>query len=225
MRITGTVPFVYRGFLHENFAVSIKNTTFAGHNFTIMRYLFFDTETTGVPQDYKAPSSDTDNWPRMVQLAWILTDDEGSRLHSGNLIIRPDGFEIPEETSRIHGITTERALKEGVALEDAISEFREDLKDADCIVGHNVSFDKRIVGAEMIRLGLDDEVDGMKSLCTMMASIDFCQLPGKYGFKYPRLQELYVKLFGHEFDDAHNAMSDIDATEQCFRELRKKGLI
>ena len=60
-----------------------------------MRYLFFDTETTGVPQDYKAPSSDTDNWPRMVQLAWILTDDEGSRLHSGNLIIRPDGFEIP----------------------------------------------------------------------------------------------------------------------------------
>lgn len=190
-----------------------------------MRYLFFDTETAGLPRDYKAPSSDTDNWPRLVQLAWIVTDDEGNRLRSENLIIRPDGFEIPVETSNIHGITTERALKEGVALADAIESFRNDLKMADRIVGHNISFDKKIVGAELVRLGLKDELDGMKSLCTMMASIDYCQLPGKYGFKYPRLQELYVKLFGREFEDAHNAMCDIDATEQCFWELCKMKLI
>ena len=178
-----------------------------------------------MPRDYKAPSSDTDNWPRLVQLAWIVTDDEGNRLRSENLIIRPDGFEIPVETSNIHGITTERALKEGVALADAIESFRNDLKMADRIVGHNISFDKKIVGAELVRLGLKDELDGMKSLCTMMASIDYCQLPGKYGFKYPRLQELYVKLFGREFEDAHNAMCDIDATEQCFWELCKMKLI
>lgn len=180
-----------------------------------------------MPKDFKAPSSDTDNWPRLVQLAWIVTDDDGHRLKESNLIVRPDGFEIPEETSRIHGITTERALKEGIPLEDAISAFRQDLKEADCIVGHNVVFDKKIVGAEMIRLGLNDELNLMKSLCTMMSSIDFCQLPAKngIGFKYPRLQELYVKLFGKQFDDAHNAMCDINATEQCFWKLRKMGLL
>ena len=76
-------------------------------------YIFFDTETTGVPRDYKAPSKDTRNWPRMVQLGWILMDDKGDKLSQKDYIIRPDGFTIPADASRIHGITTERALEEG----------------------------------------------------------------------------------------------------------------
>lgn len=80
-----------------------------------MKYIFFDTETTGVPKNYKAPSSNTDNWPRLVQLAWILTDDHGETINSGNLIVKPNGFTIPTEASRIHGITTEKALK-GVSI-------------------------------------------------------------------------------------------------------------
>ena len=189
------------------------------------RIVFFDTETTGVPLNYKAPSSDTNNWPRLVQLAWILTDEESNRIHTGNLIVKPDGFVIPADATKVHGITTQRAKEEGVSLAEAIEQFKADLDVATYIVGHNIDFDKKIVGAEMIRLGMKDELEKKKSCCTMQSSIDFCKIPGKYGYKYPKLQELYKKLFGNEFDDAHNAMSDIEATEKCFWELRKRKLI
>ena len=189
------------------------------------RLLFFDTETTGVPLNYKASSSDTKNWPRLVQLAWVLTDEEGNRIHTGNLIVKPEGFIIPTDATRVHGITTQRANEEGVPLAEVIEQFKADLDVANYIVGHNVDFDKKIVGAEMIRLGLKDIMDSKKSYCTMQSSIDFCKIPGKYGYKYPKLQELYKKFFGTEFDNAHDAMNDIEATEKCFWELRKRNLI
>jgi DNA polymerase III epsilon subunit-like protein len=189
------------------------------------RILFFDTETTGVPLNYNAPSSDTQNWPRLVQLAWILTDENGNRILTGNLIVKPDGFNIPADASKVHGISTERAKEEGVPLAEVIERFKSDLNMATYIVGHNIEFDKKIVGAEMIRLGMKDIMDSKKSYCTMQSSIDFCKIPGKYGYKYPKLQELYKKLFGIEFDNAHNAMSDIEATEKCFWELKKRKLI
>lgn len=188
-------------------------------------FLFFDTETTGVPRNYNAPSSDIQNWPRLVQLAWILTDDKGNRIHSSSLIVKPDGFTIPTDAAKVHGITTEIAMKEGIPLGKAINQFIEDLNTATYIVGHNIDFDKKIVGAEMIRLGMKDIMDSKKSFCTMQSSLDFCRIPGKYGYKYPKLQELYKKLFGCEFDNAHDAMSDIEATEKCFWELRKRKLI
>lgn len=187
--------------------------------------LFFDTESTGIPLNYKALSSDTRNWPRLVQLAWIMTDEEGNRIHTGNMIVKPDGFDIPADAAKVHGITTQRAKEEGVPLIEAIEQFKADLDLATYIVGHNIEFDKKIVGAEMIRLGMKDELEKKKSYCTMQSSIDFCKIPGNYGYKYPKLQELYKKLFGNEFDDAHNAMSDIEATEKCFWELRSRKMI
>ncbi len=189
------------------------------------RILFFDTETTGIPLNYQAPSSDTQNWPRLVQLAWILTDENGNRILTGNLIVKPDGFNIPADASKVHGISTERAKEEGVPLAEVIERFKSDLNMATYIVGHNIEFDKKIVGAEMIRLGMKDIMDSKKSYCTMQSSIDFCKIPGKYGYKYPKLQELYKILFGCEFDNAHDAMSDIEATKKCFWELRKRKLI
>ena len=86
-------------------------------------YLFFDTETTGLPKKWQAPVSDLDNWPRIVQLAWILSDDKGKQLAGQNYIIKPEGFLIPEESSRVHGISTEKAMNEGIALEKALSDL------------------------------------------------------------------------------------------------------
>ena len=188
-------------------------------------YLFFDTETTGIPNNYNAPSSDIKNWPRLVQLAWILEDENGRVLYSGNTIVKPEGFVIPNDVSKIHGITTQKAIEVGVPLEDVIKEFEFFFNCATYVVGHNIDFDKKIVGAEMIRLGMKDIMDTKKSYCTMQTSIDFCKIPGSYGYKYPKLQELYKRLFGKEFDNAHNAMSDVEATEKCFWEMRKRKLI
>jgi len=79
-------------------------------------YLFFDTETTGLPQNWKAPVTDLGNWPRLVQLAFLFYDRSGTKISGGDYIIRPEGFTIPPDVARIHGISQERALREGQAL-------------------------------------------------------------------------------------------------------------
>lgn len=199
------------------------------HNSEVVRkqpyYLFFDTETTGIPKSYNSPASNTRNWPRLVQLAWIMTDVDGNRLSSGNDIIKPDGFLIPSDAVKVHGITTAKALQEGKPLRNVLESFMSEAKQAKCFVGHNISFDQKIVGAELCRLGIMDTISTKEGLCTMKAGTDYCKIPGYFGYKHPKLQELYKKLFGVEFKDAHNAMSDIEATEKCFWALRKKKLI
>jgi len=187
-------------------------------------YLFFDTETTGVPQNYNAPSTDINNWPRLVQLSWIITDEERD-ITENNYIIRCDNFDIPIEASNLHGITTQISKELGKPLDQVLDRFLKDLKIADYIVGHNVSFDKKIVGAELIRLGKLDIMDLKHSYCTMESATDYCKIPGYYGYKYPKLQELYFKLFGYNFDYAHNSAVDTEATRKCFWEMRKRGLI
>lgn len=188
-------------------------------------YLFFDTETTGVPRNYKAPVSDSNNWPRLVQLGWIVTDSEGNEMKSCNYIIRPDGFTIPVDAANLHGITTERALAEGVSLLQVLEEFANDMKGVQNIVGHNIEFDKNIVAAELYRNSMPYSFSQWKSYCTMHSSTTFCAISGPYGLKWPRLAELYKKLFGCMFDGAHDAFADITATKKCFWEMKRRGII
>ena len=104
-------------------------------------FLIFDTETTGLPKNYNAPISDSDNWPRLVQLAWQLHDEKGNLITHRNIIVKPEGFEIPFNSVKIHGITTERALEEGIPLKEALDEFQKDLNRTKYVVGHNIEFD------------------------------------------------------------------------------------
>ncbi len=188
-------------------------------------YLFFDTETTGVPIDYNAPASNTWNWPRLVQLGWIVTDEGGNVLSQGNEIVKPEGFVIPADAARVLGITTEKAQRDGKPLSEVIEAFLKDAEQTKCIVGHNISFDQKVVGAELYRLGIPDTISTAKSICTMEAGANYCKIPGYMGYKWPKLQELHNKLFGCNFEDAHDAMADITATKKCFFEMRKRGLI
>lgn len=192
--------------------------------------LFFDTETTGKPFNYKAPVTDLYNWTRLVQLAWIMADKDGNVLKKKSVIIKPDGFSIPAESVAVHGITTERAQREGLPLNDVLEEFATDLSLAEHIVGHNIDFDQHIVGAELCRLGMDFNVLMDKPCtCTMKTTTKFCAIPNPNtyfgGYKWPSLQELYQKLFGHSFDDAHDALADITATKECYFELKRRGII
>ena len=83
-------------------------------------YLIFDTETTGLPKNYNAPLSDSDNWPRMVQIAWQLHAQDGTLLENQDYIIKPEGFDIPFNASRIHGISTKMANEEGRNLQEVL---------------------------------------------------------------------------------------------------------
>lgn len=188
-------------------------------------YLFFDTETTGLPKRWDAPVTDFNNWPRMVQLAYLLYSADGDLLAGGDYIVRPEGFTIPEVSSQIHGISTERALQEGVPLKDVLLSFLEMMKQSTCLVAHNISFDEKIVGAELLRCGMPNDLMAKQRFCTMQSATNYCAIKGPYGYKWPRLSELHQKLFGCDFEEAHNAAVDIEATAKCFWELRKRGLI
>ena len=101
-------------------------------------YLIFDTETTGLPKRWDAPITDTDNWPRCVQIAWQLHDEMGSLVEHQDMLVRPDGFNIPYESEQVHGISTALAEQEGVSLQETLELFNEALSKAKFVVGQNV---------------------------------------------------------------------------------------
>ena len=185
-------------------------------------YLIFDTETTGLPKIWDAPISDTDNWPRCVQIAWQLHDDMGNCIEHEEYLVQPEGFNIPFDAEKIHGISTELAQEKGAPISIVLSKFNEALNKAKFVIGHNVGFDLNIMGAEFFREDFPNKLQELPVLdtCTEQTA-SLCKLPGGRGgkFKLPTLSELYEFLFHESFVEAHNASADVEATARCFFEL------
>ncbi|WP_083634476.1 DNA polymerase III subunit alpha [Saccharicrinis aurantiacus] len=189
-------------------------------------FLVFDTETTGLPKNWKAPITDTDNWPRMVQLAWQCHDIDGKFLFAKNHVITPDGYTIPDDVVAVHGITTEIAHEKGIPLKEALEDFMADVAKSKFIIGHNVTFDNNIVGCELVRSEMDEQaLVNAPSLDTMTSSKEFCNLKRNGQLKNPTLTELHIKLFTVPFEEAHNAAADVEATTRCFLELVRVGAL
>ncbi len=187
--------------------------------------LVFDTETTGIPRNWKAPVTDLANWPRLVQLAWQLHDGQGQPRASVSAIVRPEGFQIPEEAARVHGITTQQAVARGRGLREVLEEFAAAVEAADLLVAHNMRFDEKIVGAELLRTRVPLDLDCRPRVCTMLGATAYCGIPGKYGPKWPTLDELHRHLFGVAPERQHDAGADTAACAACFFELRTRGVI
>ena len=188
-------------------------------------YLFFDTETTGIPKNYKAPASDTKNWPRLVQIAWLVADESGNETKSVEYIIKPNGFLIPDDAAKIHGITNELATRSGVDLKPVFEEIMADISKAATLIAHNMQFDEKILGAEFLRMGHLDHLEGKPKKCTMQSATNYCKIPGPYGNKWPKLEELHKKLFREGFSNAHSALADVRACSKCYFELRRLGVM
>ena len=188
-------------------------------------YLIFDTETTGLPKNWKAPISDTDNWPRCVQIAWQLHDSMGQLLEHDAFLVQPEGYNIPYDAEQIHGISTDLALEQGVLLKEVLDKFNTALGKTTFVVGQNVGFDINIMGCEFFRLGMENPLATLPVLdtCTEVTA-QICQIEGGRGgkFKLPTLTELHQHLFGVGFGEAHNATADVEATTRCFLELLRK---
>ena len=185
-------------------------------------YLIFDTETTGLPKSWNAPMTDTNNWPRCVQIAWQLHDNMGNIIEHHDFLLQPDGFNIPYDAERIHGISTELAQEQGISLQEGLQLFNEVLQKTTFIVGQNLNFDLNIMGCEFHRLGVASNLTTLPILDTCTEhTAQLCQIPGGRGgkFKLPTLTELHKHLFGVGFGDAHNATADVEATTRCFLEL------
>ena len=185
-------------------------------------YLIFDTETTGLPKRWGAPVSDTDNWPRCIQIAWQLHDEMGKLIEHQDYLVKPEGFNIPYDAERIHGISTELAEAEGISLAEVLEKLNIALSKTKFIVGHNLGFDINIMGCEFHRMDVESPMSSMPILdtCTEVTAT-LLKLPGGRGgkFKLPTLTELHAYLFNSPFGEAHNATADVEATTRCFFEL------
>ena len=117
-------------------------------------YLFFDTETTGLPRNSHASIKELENWPRVVQLAWLTYSNTGKLLSENDYIIKPEGFIIPNEATKIHGITTKKALVEGNDLSMVLAQFARDVKKANLVVAHNIDFDEKMTALQADFAGL-----------------------------------------------------------------------
>ena len=190
-------------------------------------YLIFDTETTGLPKRWGAPISDTDNWPRCIQIAWQLHDEMGKLIEHQDYLVKPEGFNIPYDAERIHGISTELAESEGISLTEVLEKFNIALSKSKFIVGQNLGFDINIMGCEFYRMGIASPMSEMPILdtCTEVTA-SLIKLPGGRGgkFKLPTLTELHSYLFNKPFAEAHNATADVEATTRCFLELIRREI-
>lgn len=188
-------------------------------------YLIFDTETTGLPKRWDAPITDTDNWPRAIQIAWQLHDEMGNCVEHKDFLIKPEGFNIPYDAEKIHGISTELAEQQGVSLQEVLESFNEAIEKTKFIVGQNVGFDVNIMGCEFYRGNVANKLQELPVLDTCTEhTAELCKIPGGRGgkFKLPTLTELHEFLFNKPFAEAHNATADVEATTRCFFELIRR---
>jgi DNA polymerase III subunit epsilon len=189
-----------------------------------VKILVFDTETTGFI-DKKNPS--TEGQPFIVQFAWILGEiDQGKykEISRKNILIHP-GVSIPYAASQVHHIY-DIDVQKSPKMSEVIDDIMSFLWEADCLIGHNIEYDEDMLKLELRRYQKLHLYHPSQVLCTMKSTVDFCALQGNgERFKYPKLWELYKKLFGEYFIGAHDAMTDVEATLRCFLELEKQKIL
>jgi DNA polymerase III epsilon subunit-like protein len=192
-----------------------------------MKIFVFDVETTGLMSDKNASITDTTKWPYIVQLSYLIYDTVFNKitLINDDIIRLPKSIIISDICSGIHGITNEKSQALGVDIKYALIKFNEYIKKADIIVGHNISFDKRLIMVECIRNSIRQNftVNGIRKneYCTMKNGINICKIQaetytGRKYFKYPKLSELYYHYFKKIPDGLHNSKIDILVTLRCY---------
>jgi len=193
-----------------------------------MKVLVFDTETTGLGPSRKVNYDEIDKWPHIVQLSAVLYDTEKSELVDvmDDIIKMEEGVMIPEESTRVHSITNEMSRDNGITMKESMLHFITMYEECNMHIGHNIGFDVNMVLVELERLSYPNIFKTHKSIqyCTMSLGMNITKLPkinkrtrGQY--KYPKLIELYEKLFNELPKNLHNSMVDVLCTFRCFYKM------
>lgn len=199
-----------------------------------MKALFYDSETSGLPL-FNEPSDDP-RQPHIVQLGARLVNLETRKIIATlDVIIRPEGWTIPEEVSNVHGITNEIAADVGVSELVATHLLMELWNSSQVRIGHNEPFDARIMRIALKRYA--DEVlpdpDDWKAgaaECTARMATPIMNLPptakmvaaGRNHPKTPNLREAFKFFTGNELDGAHSALVDVDACMACYFAMKDR---
>tara|TARA_R110001592_G_scaffold194889_1_gene442540 strand:+ start:30 stop:662 length:633 start_codon:yes stop_codon:yes gene_type:complete len=190
-----------------------------------MKFLVFDTETTGLPQGRNPSIYKTELWPHVIQLSYIVYCSDENKILSlvDDYIKINDDVVIEEKSQEIHNISKEKLNTLGINIVDALNKFNKWAEQCELLIGHNVSFDKRMVIVEGIRNNIRMKVH--TTYCTMKETTELCKIErefrdGKKYFKYPSLSELYNHLFDKIPKNTHNALTDILICMRCFYKIK-----
>lgn len=194
--------------------------------------LGYDTETTGLP--FWHDPSDDPRQPHLIQLAMILFDMEGREIARWANLVKPGaGAVMAPEAFAAHGISLERARDEGVHPSEALDAFFGMLEHAHLMVGHNESFDRRIMRICAARHKGFKWEPPVPNFCTLYRSKFIMKLPptpkmiaaGIRTYKSPNLGECIRHFFGEDLVNAHDALADVEACMRVFWHLvRNEGV-
>jgi DNA polymerase III epsilon subunit-like protein len=201
-----------------------------------MHLLFIDTETNGLPLNKYAAYTSTEMWPHIIQISWQIVDSK-----TWQVVSEEDHFlklrtQWNKDAERVHQIPESIARNFGKEPLEVLKKLHADLSTCSYVVGHNLSFDKTVIMSEIQRLYEKKLIDvspvafwsKIKEVCTMKSTKALCGLKFKDSsdLKFPRLNELYLKLFGNPYDirgaSLHNAKHDVSCLIMCARELVKR---
>jgi DNA polymerase-3 subunit alpha len=183
--------------------------------------LFIDTETIGLP-DAKNLNLKWGDYPyfkllnrydtaRIVQLSYMITDDNFNEKQMHDYIIKKENFNI--ENSKFHGITNEISMEKGVDFNEAFEIFYKSLKEVTHIIAHNIAFDINVIKSELYRRDkhyIIEEINKKTILCTMKHCKDIVKIINQYNrYKNPSLKEIYKFAFDKELENAHNSKYDV----------------
>ena len=214
-----------------------KENVFMPYSIGSPKYLFIDTETTGLPKYYEYEEGDEPSysnlkyWPHVVQVAFVIYDCNWNRISENSYIVYPDNYSIPKSSTRIHRISNEEAMKKGVRREELFSYLHNLLSKVEYIIGHNVRFDINVLKCEIMRIKEIGKVafktKDFKIIDTMEIGARVCRVPSLLfnGYKYPSLDELYKTLFLKDIKKQHNALADVRATVDCFNKMYDLSLL
>lgn len=192
-----------------------------------MKVLVFDTETNGLPESRTAKIFDTEKFPYILQLSYIIYDILDNKIikvsdhYVNNVDFSPDAYKINKITREM--------IDNGKNIKDVLNDFIDSIKICDILVAHNCNFDKKIIMVECVRnqilYKLNYNIKNKSNFCTMINSTNLCKLPSNFkngNFKFPKLNELYHYLFNENIqcDNLHNSLVDCIFTTKCYIKLQ-----
>lgn len=180
-------------------------------------FLFIDTETSGLPKNWKAPYAKEKNWPHIVQISWIVFDHNFKEVKRENHYINNTDFTITKAAQKIHGISDDYRLKNGEDLKKVMSFFCKDINEfSPLIVGHFVELDYHMVNVSLTRLEMPNVFKQSTFYCTMKTSADYVT---NSVISHLKLDKFFTILFNEEPEQMHNALADALNTSKIFFHL------
>jgi DNA polymerase III epsilon subunit-like protein len=189
-------------------------------------FMIFDIETTGLIPKYANDVEDLNLWPKVVQLAWIITDYSNKVIDTKTFYIKQKEA-IPQSAIDIHGVTNEKCEKDGFDIKFVLKDFFNDINKVKTVVCHNYEFDASIMEIEFKRHGYKWPLK--RKFCTMLKGKKYANITfyNSNKLKYPKLEELFGALILNNTNvkilTAHNAAIDTLITAVCLNKFIEYG--